>query len=164
MFAIDNKGSLSCSMDSEKIMKDLTEKVKQGGKLSEEELMEYIILPLTYRGMDEKKETIKELFQLAKEIKEEEIQLFLLSGILVFTDKVIDDETAKRIKEWIGMTKVARLFEEEKNEAVEKAVLETARETAIVMLKKGYSIEEIVECVQHLTPYEVKVLKQELEN
>lgn len=162
------KEAFLAQMDSEKIMKDLTEKVKQGGKLSEEELMEYIILPLTYRGMDEKKETIKELFQLAKEIKEEEIQLFLLSGILVFTDKVIDDETAKRIKEWIGMTKVARLFEEEKNEAVEKAVLETARETAretaIVMLKKGYSIKEIVECVQHLTPYEVKVLKQELEN
>lgn len=162
------KEAFLAEMDSEKMMKDLTEKVKQGVKLSEEELMEYIILPLTYRGMDEKKETIKELFQLAKEIKEEEIQLFLLSGILVFTDKVIDDETAKRIKEWIGMTKVARLFEEEKNEAVEKAVLETARETAretaIVMLKKGYSIEEIVECVQHLTPYEVKKLKKELEN
>lgn len=66
------------------------------------------------------------------------------------------------------MTKVARLFEEEKNEAVEKAVLETARKTAretvIVMLKKGYSIQEIVECVQHLTPYEVKGLKQKLEN
>lgn len=158
------KEAFLAEIDSEKMMKDLTEKVKQGVKLSEEELMEYIILPLTYRGMDEKKETIKELFQLAKEIKEEEIQLFLLSGILVFTDKVIDDETAKRIKEWIGMTKVARLFEEEKNEAVEKAVLETARETAIVMLKKGYSIEEIVECVQHLTPYEVKKLKKELEN
>lgn len=162
------KEAFLAEMDSEKMMENLTEKVKQGVKLSEEELMEYIILPLTYRGMDEKKETIKELFQLAKEIKEEEIQLFLLSGILVFTDKVIDDETAKQIKEWIRMTKVARLFEDEKNEAVEKAVLETARETAretaIVMLKKGYLIEEIVECVQHLTPYEVKRLKKELEN
>lgn len=81
---------------------------------------------------------------------------------------MIDDETSIQIKEWIGRTKVTRLFEEEKNEAVEKAVLETARKTAqetvIVMLKKGYSIQEIVECVQYLTPYEVKELKQKLEN
>jgi len=34
--------------------------------------------------------------------------------MLVFTDKIIDKELAKRMKGWIGMTKVARLFEEEK--------------------------------------------------
>ena len=64
-----------------------------------------------------------------KEIKEEETQLFLLSGILVFTDKVIDKETAKQIKEWIRMTKVARLYEEEKIEAVNEAVNEAVTRT-----------------------------------
>ena len=40
---------------------------------------------------------------------------FILTGLLVFTDKIIDDELSVKIKEWIRMTKVGRLFEAEKD-------------------------------------------------
>ena len=116
-------------LNSETIKETITEKIKQKKSLTETELMQAIILPLTYKGETKKKESIKELFELMKEIKEEETQLFLLSGILVFTDKVIDKETAKQIKEWIRMTKVARLYEEEKIEAVNEAVNEAVTRT-----------------------------------
>lgn len=116
-------------LDSETIKETIIEKIKQKKPLTETELMQTIILPLTYKGETKKKESIKELFELMKEIKEEETQLFLLSGILVFTDKVIDKETAKQIKEWIRMTKVARLYEEEKIEAVNEAVNEAVTRT-----------------------------------
>lgn len=116
-------------LNSETIKETITEKIKQKKTLTETELMQTIILPLTYKGETKKKESIKELFELMKEIKEEETQLFLLSGILVFTDKVIDKETAKQIKEWIKMTKVARLYEEEKIEAVNEAVNEAVTRT-----------------------------------
>lgn len=115
-------------LNSETIKETITEKIKQKKTLTETELMQAIILPLTYKGETKKKESIKELFELMKEIKEEETQLFLLSGILVFTDKVIDKETAKQIKEWIKMTKVARLYEEEKIEAVNEAVTRTIQQ------------------------------------
>ena len=115
-------------LNSETIKETITEKIKQKKSLTETELMQAIILPLTYKGETKKKESIKELFELMKEIKEEETQLFLLSGILVFTDKVIDKETAKQIKEWIRMTKVARLYEEEKIEAVNEAVTRTIQQ------------------------------------
>lgn len=115
-------------LNSETIKETITEKIKQKKTLTETELMQAIILPLTYKGETKKKESIKELFELMKEIKEEETQLFLLSGILVFTDKVIDKETAKQIKEWIKMTKVARLYEEEKIEAVNEAVTKTIQQ------------------------------------
>lgn len=135
-----NEAFLS-EMDSEKVKKYLTDKVQQGKKLSDEDLMQYIILPLTYPGMEQKKDVIIELFELTKDIKEEDTQLFLLTGILVFTDKVIDEAIAKRIKEWIRMTKVAKLFEEEKEEAMkrvaEQTSQETAKETAIELLKGG---------------------------
>lgn len=47
-------------LDSEKIKASFITKIKQGEKLSDEELMQYIILPLSYRGLEQKKNTIKE--------------------------------------------------------------------------------------------------------
>ena len=46
------------------------------------------------------------------------MQIFLLSGLLVFTDKVIAKEDSERIKRRINMTQVGRLYEEEKQEAL----------------------------------------------
>lgn len=131
-------------LDSELIKADLTSHIKQGKKLTDEQLMQYIILPLTYSGEEKKKIAIKELFELTKDIKEEETQLFLLSGILVFTDKVIDEETAKQIKEWIRMTKVARLFEEEKLEAVNEIINQKEKEKIEAVNEVLYQKENAV--------------------
>lgn len=61
---------------------------------------------------------IEKSIELAKSIEVEQHQVFALAGIITFGDKVIDKASADRVKEWIMMTKVARLFEEEKQEAV----------------------------------------------
>lgn len=155
------------ALDSSKIQENLVQKVKQGKPLSDNELMQFIILPLTYRGAEKKNEAIQELFELSKEI-EENTQLFLLSGILVFTDKVINEETAKRIKEWISMTKVARLFEEEKQEAVKaeqkkgaEALKAEKRKTVERLLKKETDME-VIQYVTDLTKEEIKKIQKEL--
>lgn len=152
-------------LNSKVIKETITEKIKQREPLTEAELMQLIILPLTYKGESKKKESIQELFELTKEIEEEETQLFLLSGILVFTDKVIDQETAKQIKEWIRMTKVARLFEEEKieavNEAVNEAVTETIQQMVKKMLEKNVDILNIME-ITGLTRKMIEKIQQEM--
>lgn len=81
--------------------------------MSDEELMEFIVLPLTYKGTEAKQEAVKDAVELAKQIEDKEEQTFLLSGILVFADKIIDSETAKYIREVMCMTQVAELFLEE---------------------------------------------------
>ena len=43
-----------------------------------------------------------------------------MAGIVVFTDKVIDKETAGKIREVIKLTQVAQIFEEEKQQALEQ--------------------------------------------
>ena len=80
-------------------------------------------------------------------------------------DKIVDSKYANQVKEWIMMTKVARLFEEEKMEAVRRvemeknAALEKANieklqtlqalkkaqqeKLALKLLLKGQSSEEI---------------------
>ena len=111
-------------LDSEGIKNRLKEKVTKGEALTEEELMEFIILPLTIRDNRLKKTLLKESIELAKEIKDEQVSMFVLSGILVFSDKIIDEKTSNEVKEWIKMTKVAKLFEKEKEEALEEVLAE----------------------------------------
>lgn len=137
-------------LDSEEIVDRLTKKIENGERLTDEEMMEFIILPLTYRTKQKKKEAIETSISLAKKVKDENSMVFLLSGILVFTDKVIDKETGNRVKEWIMMTKVGRLFEEEKQQAVKQAASEALRKGAYEnavkvynnMIERGYSEEE----------------------
>ena len=64
------------------------------------------------------------------------------------TNKFIDREYSETVKGWIKMTKVARLFEEEKIEAVNEAVSHTlANErtrTAREMLAAGEDILKVM--------------------
>ena len=143
------------SIDSEKIEECLKKKVKNRETLTEEEQMQFVILPLTYKGKEAKQKCIQRCFQMAKEIIDEKVQVFVLSGILTFTDKVISKEDSRRIKRWIMMTKVGQLFEEEKLEYAKEEVLKIAEK----MLKKGYPIQEITEIVQGVTEEELENLQ-----
>ena len=59
---------------------------------------------------------MKETVELAKQIADKEEKTFVLSGILVFADKIIDADTARYIKEVLRMTQVAELLMEEGRE------------------------------------------------
>ena len=74
-------------LDSKEIFGRLREKVKNKQMLGDEELMEFIILPLSYHTKEEKKEKVKETVELAAEIQDRNQQIFTLAGILVFADK-----------------------------------------------------------------------------
>ena len=111
-------------LPSEKIRRKLDRKIKTGEDLSDEEIMEFILLPLSYKK-DQQGKAIEDAINMAKEIKNEDTMVLILSGILVFSDKLIDDELSRKTKEWIAMTKVGRLFAEE---AEQKAQLATAKQ------------------------------------
>ena len=91
--------------------------------------------------------------ELAKSIKDETTQLQVIAGILTATDKFIDEEYAKKVREWLKMTKVGRIFEEEKQEAVARKEKEMKLEIAKALLdlltpeviaeKTGLDIEEV---------------------
>lgn len=161
-------------IDSKKTEIQLEEKIKNGKPLTEEEQMKFIILPLTHQGEEEKQKCIQRCFALAREVEDVKVQTFILSGMLVFSDKVVTREDSKRIREWIMLTKVGQLFEEEKLEyakkAVEEAVLEVRKEaeeatekekrnTAAKLLKKGFSTAEILEVIEGMTAEEVEKLR-----
>lgn len=150
-------------IDSEKTEIQLEEKIKKGKPLTEEEQMKFIILPLTYQGKEEKQKCIQRCFALAREVEDVKVQTFILSGMLVFSDKVVTREDSKRIREWIMLTKVGQLFEEEKLEYAKKAVEEATekekRNTAAKLLEKGFSTAEVLEVIEGMTAEEVEKLR-----
>ena len=121
-FSLNIEAAYLSELNSEEIKKRLMEKIYNNETLTDEELMEFIILPLTYKTMEEKRKAINHSIDLAKQVTDTEKMVFLLSGTLVFTDKVIDRNTSNYVREWIRMTQVGRLFEEEKQQAVREAV------------------------------------------
>jgi len=81
--------------------------------LDDEEMIELMILPLTVKGKEAKQEWIIKAVELAKKIPVSSCSLSVLSGILTFTDKVIDQAYSQKVKEVMMLTKVERLFYED---------------------------------------------------
>ena len=120
-------------LDSENIMKRLRQKVESGERLTDEEMMEFIILPLTYRGNEAKKAAVNEMISLAKGIHETAVLRFVLAGIIVFADKIIDIETGEEVAKRIMMTKVDMIFQERTDRAVAAALEKAAVENKAAM-------------------------------
>lgn len=89
--------------------------------LSDKELMQLIILPLAKKGRESKQKMIEQVVELAKQIENENIQAFVITGILVSSDKFIDRAYAKTVRRYLSMTKVFQILEEEKQEAINLA-------------------------------------------
>ena len=83
----------------------------------------------------------------------------MLSGILVFADKIIDAGTAEYIKEVIRMTQVAELLlEEGRREGRREGRQEGVQESALRLLRKGLSALKVAELLD-LTEKEVLNIK-----
>ena len=151
--------------DTAVLYAELEAKINSGEVLTDDEVMKLIILPLTQSDKARKQRLIEDTIDLAKQIHDEAKQMFTVAGILTATNKFIDREYSEMVKGWIKMTKVARLFEEEKIEAVNKAINETVLATskkertqfASAMLAEGEDILKIMKFTK-LTRSEIEAL------
>ena len=129
---LDIEPAFLSMIDSEDVYKRLKERVESSAELTDEEVMQFVILPLTYKGREAQKQALKTTIELAKNVKSGDQTMFILSGILVFSDKIIDKKTAIEVKEWMKMTKVAKLYEEERKRAVaEKDAVIAEKDSAL---------------------------------
>ncbi len=149
-------------LDAEGIFLRLKEKVENGLRLTDEELMEFIILPLSYREKVEKEQKVREVVELAVQVHDKAQQAFTLAGILAFTDKVIDGVTANKIRRAIEMTQVARIFEEEKQQALAQALTQASGNVVVRMIKMNYPAEEIVSIMPDYSKDDVDAIRKEV--
>ena len=94
-----------------------------------------IILPLAKKGKEVKQKVIEQVVDLAKQIEDENTQAFVITGILVSSDKFIDRDYAKSVRRYLSMTKVFQILEEEKQEAINIARKNERRETRLEMIE-----------------------------
>ena len=137
------------SIETDTVLEKVRGQIEEGQKLSDTEVMQLIVLPLTVKKREEQKEILEEAINLAKKAKEEEQQMFILSGVITFADKIIEPEYARRVEEWIKMTKVGRLFEEEKQQAVaevreslQKTIAEKEKAVSQAMAEKEKAVSQ----------------------
>ena len=147
--------------DTDEIYSGLKAKIEADERLTDEDVLRFIILPLTQPDKKRKQGLIENTVELAKQVKDDTQQAFILAGLLTATNKFIDQEYSKMIRSWLAMTKVARIFEEEKIEAVNAALKSERIAMATNLLKLRMPFETIAE-VSTLDLEEVKQLNTEL--
>ena len=123
-------GALSLRLDTaflsdlsgDAIYQRLLAKLQQGQPLDDTDCMQFMIAPLTYKAKEDQQAAVRRAYDLSDLITDEETLNFILPGIIVFCEKIIDEQTYMRMKERIRMTRMGREFEEEKRAAIEKAL------------------------------------------
>ena len=143
--------------DTDAIYADLKSKVEAGENLKDEDIMRFIILPLTQPDKKRKQGLIKDTINLVKKVENDEQQAFIMAGILTATDKFIDRKYSDKMKEWMRMLRIVReMIDEAVEEAVEEAVAETtakvteettakvATETSLTFAKRMLSNHEAI--------------------
>lgn len=101
------------NLDTEQIYRKLSRKIQRHEILTEEELMQLMVLPLTVKGKEGKQEIIVRSVELAKQIPDRRQTVQVLAGILTFSDKVIDEAYRERVKEEMQMTQVGQMIFED---------------------------------------------------
>ena len=137
--------------------------------ISDKTLMQLILLPLTYKDEKKKQETIKLCVNLARKIPDKEQETFALAGILTFTDKIISESMRKHIEEVLSMTQVGQMlmdrgrkegWKEGEKSGQQKGDYKRAKKTALKLLKRGDSLDDISEILEVSTDV-IKLWEQE---
>ena len=124
-----------------------------------------IILPLAKKGKEVKQKVIEQVVDLAKQIEDENTQVFVITGILVSSDKFIDRDYAKSVRRYLSMTKVFQILEEEKQEAINLAEKEGQRKSQLQiaenLIKAGADILMVMKGTG-LTKEEIEEIKKNM--
>ena len=153
------------SLPDAEIYQSVKKKLENNETLSEKELMQLIILPLAKKGKEAKQKMIEQVVDLAKEIEDENTQAFVITGILVSSDKFIDRDYAKSVRRYLSMTKVFQILEEEKQEAINLAEKEGQRKSQLQiaenLIKAGADILMVMKGTG-LTKEEIEEIKKNM--
>ena len=123
-------------MDGESILNEINHKLENGDTLNNDDLLRLMICPLTFTGRKAKVEATHRAILTADKITDEQTERFVFQMMQVVTNKFISEADAKKIREVIGMTKIDRIFEEEKRQAIAKVEAEKEAEKKKALAEK----------------------------
>ncbi len=149
-FTLHAEQAFLAHIDGKATFQEIQEKQRAGKLFDNDDLMRLVILPLTVPGTEGKQEMLEAVVGLAEQLADEEQQVFILSGVIVASDKFIQKEYMKQIRRKINMTQIGQMYEEEKIEYGNQKVRDMARG----MLNEGIDIVKIMK-ITGLTEEEI---------
>lgn len=147
-------------IDGEAAFDTIRQKVGSGTPLEDDDLMKVVILPLTIPGTEGKQVMLERVVELAEQVKDNEQQIFILSGVIVASDKFISREYLEQIRRKINMTQLGQMYEKEKIEYANKKNRELTLEMAKSLLDDGVDFVKIMKATG-LTEDELLRLRDE---
>ena len=87
---------------------------------------------------------LEKVVDLAEQVKDNEQQIFILSGVIVASDKFINREYLDQIRRRINMTQLGQMYEKEKIEYANKKNRELTLEMAKSLLNDGVDLVKIM--------------------
>lgn len=118
--------------------------------------MKLVILPLTMPGVEGKQKMLEKVVCLAEQVTDGKQQIFILSGVIVASDKFINREYLEQIRRRINLTQLGQMYEKEKIEYGNQKV----RKMAKSMLEEGIDLVKIMK-ITGLTEDELLRLQDE---
>ena len=144
-------------LNSDAIYKNLRDKITSGQKLSDEDMMRFIILPMSYKGSQAKNDAIRENIDLAEKLPDDDTKIFILSGMTVMANHVIEQDSLDRIRRLIHMTRLGQMIEDEKLRYAE----ETERQMVKKMLDDGVAPDTVLKYSTLLSRKDIeRILKE----
>ena len=148
-------------IDGETAFESISQKLLSGIPLEDDDLMKLVILPLTMPGIEGKQKMLEKVVDLAGQVTDSRQQIFILSGVIVASDKFINREYLEQIRRRINMTQLGQLYEKEKIEYANKKNRELTVEMAKSMLDEGIDFVKIMK-ITGLTEDELLRLQDEV--
>lgn len=150
--------------DSQNMKKHLFDKLNNNEELTQEELTQLIMLPMTYENDDDKQTSILEVAEQCKYINNNDDKIFVLSGLNVFANNIISDENIAKIKEMIFMiTKLGKEIEEDKRKYAKEKVASAQHKIIRNLLVKGFDSTDIAQIVEGVSINQINKIKKELD-
>ena len=101
------------NQDSDETYRSISDKIFRKDPLDDEDIMKMMVLPLTVKGNTEKNNLAIKTIELAKNIDDTSVFHKVLAGVLTFSDKFLDADYGKKVRNLMYMTKVERMIFEE---------------------------------------------------
>ena len=143
-FTLHTEQAFLVHIDGEATLRGIQEKLQSGISLDNDDLMKLVILPLTVPGSEGKQKMLETVVELAEQLQDEEQRIFILSGVIVASDRFIEKEYMEQVRRRINMTQIGQMYEKEKIEYGNQKVKDTTRDMARAMLDEGIETVKIM--------------------
>ena len=109
------------------------------------DIIRLMVYPLSFESLSEKQDAIRRVMTLVERMSDDKLKGFILSGMMVFGDKVILPEDAEEIRRRIMSNPLERMNEQELQAAYDRAIADATKKVTEEVTSKV--TEEVTESV-----------------